>query len=319
MISVIVPVYNCEAYLDESIQSLIRQTYFEHLDIIFIDDGSKDNSAKIINKYTEKYSNMRLIRQTNSGVSAARNRGIEVASGEYIAFFDADDIAERQLYEKLFKLIEDNDADMSCVNYSMCFDDGTIKVHKPKIKELLCGKEVIKSFLRSNVLCNNTIDKLFRSSIVKEIMFPTGYAIGEDMFFLFQYLLKIQKVAVDTTESLYRYCIRSNSAMKTVFSAKYFEPVTLSKKMFDMVSFDKKLSFYAEAKWIHEICKALALYYQGNSSEYTETISEYRNSLKSYPLRRAVKYLDTKHFIALLLMRFSPRLYIRIYQVLHIG
>lgn len=319
MISVIVPVYNCEAYLDESIQSLMRQTYFKHLEIIFIDDGSKDNSAKIISKYTEKYSNMRLIRQTNSGVSAARNRGIEVASGEYIAFFDADDIAERQLYEKLFKLIEDNDADMSCVNYSMCFDDGTIKLHKPKIKELLYGKEVIKSYLRSNVLCNNTIDKLFRSSIVKEIMFPEGYAIGEDMFFLFQYLLRIQKVIVDTTESLYRYYIRSNSAMKSTFSVKYFEPVTLSKKMLDMVSYDKDLFFYAEAKWIHETCKALALYYQSNSSEYTETISEYRNSLKFYPFGRAVKYLDTKHFIALLLMRISPKLYVGLYKALHIG
>ena len=107
--------------------------------------------------------------------------------------------------------------------------------------------------------------------------------------------------------------------MKSAFSVKYFEPVTLSKKMFDMVSFDKELSFYAEAKWIHEICKALALYYQSDSSEYTETVSEYRNSLKSYPFRHAVKYLDTKHFIALMLMRFSPRLYIRIYQALHIG
>ena len=95
MISVIVPVYNCEAYLDESIQSLMQQTYFEHMEIIFIDDGSKDNSTKIISKYTEKHSNMRLIKQTNHGVSAARNRGIEAASGEYIAFFDADDIAEK--------------------------------------------------------------------------------------------------------------------------------------------------------------------------------------------------------------------------------
>lgn len=319
MISVIVPVYNCEAYLDESIQSLMQQTYFEHMEIIFIDDGSKDNSTKIISKYTEKHSNMRLIKQTNHGVSAARNRGIEAASGEYIAFFDADDIAERQLYEKLFKLIEDNDADMSCVNYSMCFDDGIIKVHKPKIKELLCGKEVIKSFLRSNVLCNNTIDKLFRSSIVKEIMFPTGYAIGEDMFFLFQYLLRIQRVAVDTTESLYRYCIRSNSAMKSTFSVKYFEPVTLSKKMLDMVYFDKQLFFYAEAKWIHETCKALALYYQSDSNEYSETITEYRKNLRAYSLGRAVKYLDTKHFIALLLMRISPKLYLVLYQALHIG
>lgn len=319
MISVIVPVYNCEAYLDKSIQSLIQQTYFEHLEIIFIDDGSKDNSGKIIDKYIEKYSNMRLIRQKNSGVSAARNRGIEEASGEYIIFFDADDIAERQLYEKLFKLIEENDADMSCVNYSMCFDDGTVKVHKPKRKELLCGKEAIKSFLHSNVLCNNTIDKLFRLSIAREIMFPTGYAIGEDMFFVFQYLLRIQNVAVDTTESLYRYCIHSNSAMKSKFSVKYFEPVTLSKKMMDKVSFDKELLFYAEAKWIHEICKTVALYYQSESSGYIETISEYRNNLKAYSLGRAIKYLDAKHFITLLLMRISPKFYVTLYQLLHIG
>lgn len=319
MISVIVPVYNAEAYLDESIQSLIQQTYFEHLEIIFIDDGSKDKSAKIINEYIKKYSNMRLIRQNNSGVSVARNRGIEEASGEYISFFDADDIAEKQLYEKLYKLIEDNDADMSCVNYSMYFDDGTIKLHKPKRKEVLSEKEVMKTFFQSNVLCNNTFDKLFRLSIVKEIMFPTGYAIGEDMFFVFQYLLKAQRVAVDTTESLYRYCIRLNSAMKSKFSVKYFEPVTLSKKMYDMVSSDKELCFYAEAKWIHEICKAMALYYQSDSSEHSEIISEYRTNLKSYPFRRAIKYLDAKHFIALLLMRISPKLYIWLYQFLHIG
>ena len=319
MISVIVPVYNCEAYLDESIPSLINQTIFNQIEIIFVDDGSKDNSVKIIKNYIEKYTNMKLVEQTNKGVSAARNRGIELATGEYIAFFDADDIAEETLYEKLLELIERYNADMSCVNYSMRFDDGTLKVHKKKKKQLLSGEEAIKSFLYSDLLCNNAIDKLFSLSIVKEIMFPSGYAIGEDMFFIFHYLLNTKKVAIDTTESLYLYRIRSNSAMKSKFDAKYFEPVDLSKKMLNMIPLNEELFFYAEANWIHEICKALSLYYQSKSTEYNETISEYQKNLKSYPIGRAIKYLNAKHLIALLIMRTSPQLYIMLYKVLHIG
>lgn len=319
MISVIVPVYNCEAYLDESIHSLINQTSFNQIEIIFVDDGSKDNSAKIIKNYTAKYTNMKLIEQTNKGVSAARNRGIESATGEYIAFFDADDIAEKTLYEKLLGLMESYNADMSCVNFSMRFDDETIKVHKKKRKQLFSSEEAVKSFLHSNVLCNNTFDKLFRLSIVKEIMFPAGYAIGEDMFFIFQYLLKAKKVAIDTTESLYLYCIHSNSAMKSKFSAKYFEPVDLSKKMMNMVPLNEEVFFYAEANWIHEICKALALYYQSKSNEYNESVSEYKKNLKSYPIGRAIRYLDAKHLTALLIMRISPELYIKLYKMLHIG
>lgn len=94
MISVIVPVYNCEKYLDKSIQSLINQTIFDDLEIIFVDDGSYDRSADIIKLYIEKYPNLTLICQKNKGVSAARNRGIGEAHGDYVTFFDADDLAE---------------------------------------------------------------------------------------------------------------------------------------------------------------------------------------------------------------------------------
>ena len=97
MISVVVPIYNCASYLDRGIHSLINQTIFNELEIIFINDGSDDNSELILQTYIDKYSNMKLICQKNKGVSAARNRGIEEARGEYIAFFDADDIAEEML------------------------------------------------------------------------------------------------------------------------------------------------------------------------------------------------------------------------------
>ena len=88
MISIIVPVYNCENYLEKSIESLLKQTFFRQLEIILVDDGSTDTSASIMKKYAEKYKNIKVVSQRNSGVSAARNHGIEEATGEYIAFFD---------------------------------------------------------------------------------------------------------------------------------------------------------------------------------------------------------------------------------------
>lgn len=319
MISVIVPVYNCERYLDKGIRSLISQTIFQDLDIVFIDDGSTDRSGSIIQSYVDKYSNMRLISQTNNGVSSARNRGLEEARGTYVTFFDADDIAADTLYESLLTLIVENDADLSCVNYSKYFPDGIEKVQKEKIQTILTGEQIIKSFFSSNILCNNTVDKLFVLSVAREIKFPEGYAIGEDMFFVFNYLLKSQKIVVDNNKCLYQYCIRTNSAMKSGFSKKYFDTVDLSKKMMDMLSFDKSLYLFAEANWIHEICKTLALYYQSDCTKYRDEVMFCEKKIKSYPIKKANKYLSKNHFAALLIMRISPKLYIKIYNMLHIG
>lgn len=319
MISVIVPVYNCEPYLDEGIHSLIVQTIFKDLEIIFVNDGSTDRSTDIIQSYTEKYSNMRLINQNNQGVSAARNRGIDDAKGEFITFFDADDKAEPTLYEKLLYTMQSNDADLSCVNYKKCFPDGVVKVQKDAVCKTYYDKEVLDVFFTSNVLCNNTIDKLFNLSIVGEQRFPEGYAIGEDMYFVFMYLLKTKKIAADTSECLYQYNIRDNSAMNSKFSEKYFDSVNLSKDMMNYVPDNGYSYLLAEANWIHEICKTLALYYRGKSEQYYTQIGEYMELINKYSLIKAYKYLSRKHFIALLLMRLSPKMYVKIYERLHIG
>ena len=163
LISIIVPCYNEQEALPifyKTIKPILEELPLDH-ELVLVDDGSKDRSTAIVEKYVEQYSNMKLVKQSNKGVSAARNRGIEEATGEYIAFFDADDIAQKSLYEELLDLMVMNEADLSCVNYSMCFPDGVTKIHKKKEKKLLYDDEIIKLFLSSNILCNNTIDKLF--------------------------------------------------------------------------------------------------------------------------------------------------------------
>ena len=312
LISVIIPVFNCEQYLNQSIRSLLNQTIFDKIEFIFVDDGSRDRSYEILRTYKDKYDNFVLLHQENKGVSAARNKGIDFATGNYITFFDADDIAESTLYEELISLLYKNNADLSCVNYVKCFSDGVRKVQKEKVNEIYCDSEVLKSFFLSNVLCNNTIDKLFNLSIVGNLRFPEGYTIGEDMYFVFMYLLKCKKIAVNTTKTLYQYNIRNNSAMKSEFSEKYFDSVDLAKKMMNCVPIDSDDYLLAEANWIHEMCKTMGLYYKRKTEKNYQKIDEYKKYTKEYSLTKAYKYLNKKHFIALILMRLNPNIYIYI-------
>lgn len=319
-VSVVVPVYNCENYLRKSINSLINQTIFENIEFIFVDDGSTDRSAEIINEYCQNYDNMIFIRQTNKGVAAARNRGMQEAKGEYISFFDADDIAKKNLYEKLYHLINDNSADISVVDYSMVFEDGTEKKHRGNLNKILNKNDAMKSFFSDNTICSNPVDKMFRKDIVKSCEFPYGYAIGEDMFFVYQALKKSNKIVIDSTESLYIYCIHSGSAMKKKFSDKYIDAVRLAGRILSDYPRKEKLYNYAEANYIHEICKMLGLMYQSNAniSDF-ECVDKYKVIMNNYSIRKAHKYMSKKHLIALLLMRFSPSIYCYVYKILRIG
>lgn len=320
MISVIVPVYNCEKYLVRSMKSLIDQSIFNQLEIIFVDDGSTDNSSEVIKKYIAKYSNIKLVSQCNKGVSAARNFGIKHATQKYIAFFDSDDIAEYNLYEKLLFLIENESADLSCVNFTKVFFDGKCILQKKKISKNLYGKDIYKSFFIENIIGINAVDKLYKTEIVKKILFPVGYSIGEDMYFVFEYLNYCNKIVLDTTFSLYRYQINESSAMKSEFGRKYFDPIFLSEKIINSLNNDIELYPYAEANLIHEVCKMLnLLYMNGVEKKFFDELEYYKKILKKYSLLRGYKYMNSKHFISLVLMKISPKIHVILYRLLRVG
>lgn len=321
MISVIVPVYNCDKYLNNSIESLISQTIFDQLEIVFVNDGSTDNSEDILQSYVLNHPNMKLYSQCNKGVSAARNLGIDRCNGEYVCFFDADDIAEPELYERLQKLIEENCADIAVVDYSMFFSDGVVRKHRANVKKTLASKdEIMKEFFRGHLICTNPVDKIFKKGMIDNTLFPEGYSIGEDMYFIFQILKKVDRVTIDSTKSLYRYCLRVNSAMKKEFSDKNFDPVILSERMINELSGNELLERYAEANYIHEICKMLSLYIQNKCPhEYSQKVLMYKEIIRNYSLKNAWALMEKKQFIALLLMRYCPRIYIFIYRILRVG
>ena len=321
LISVIVPVYNCEKHLESSIGSLLSQTFFEQIEFVFVNDGSTDNSEAIIKSYVDRYSNIKIISQKNKGVSSARNTGIVNSKGDFLSFFDADDVAEPTLYEKLFKMIKKNDADISVVDYSMNFADETVKKHRPNcVKKISDKTEMLKSFFAGNLICTNPVDKMFARKVIDNVFFPEGYAIGEDMYFVYKALCAADTIVIDSTQVLYKYCLHSESAMKSTFSDKHLDSVYLAKKILEEFETTDELYNYAEANYIHEICKMFGLLYQTKvDKKLIHKTAGLREIFKKYRISKAIKYMDKKHVVALELMKISPHIYEAAYKIMKVG
>ena len=321
MISVIVPVYNMEQYLYSSFKSLVKQTVFSEMEIIAVDDGSRDDSLNILRRFERKYSNIHVYHQSNKGASVARNYGFTKAKGRFITFFDADDYAEPGLYERLRELIVTKYADLSIVDYSMCFKDGSVKKHRRKIVQQWDSKrEALISFFNDNLICTNPVDKMFRREVIEDISFPEGYAVGEDMFYVYKAIMNSDRIVLDSTHSLYRYIIRDNSAMTSEFSRKQLHAVELAKMIMEELPTTDQVFEYAKANYIHEVCKAMHLMYRGKKTKkYRNEWNYFRKVIREYPLFRAAKYMSKKRVISLMLMKCSPGLYTAVYKTMKIG
>lgn len=193
LISIIVPVYNVEKYLDRCLNSIVNQTY-KNLEIILVDDGSPDNCPSMCDEWAEKDARIKVIHKNNGGLSSARNAGIELAVGDYIGFVDSDDWIEKDMYEYLYKLLQYTDADYSSIEMFIT-KEYNYSLHQSKeITECLSTKQLLNIFFRvtSNEIKYCVCDKLFKSNIVKQIKFVNGIRF-EDIMYNFEVLKKCKK------------------------------------------------------------------------------------------------------------------------------
>lgn len=229
-VSVIVPVYNKEQKISKCLDSLINQTLRE-IEIVVVDDGSKDNSAEIVKKYCEKDSRVRYVKQDNQGPGAARNVGIINSKGRYIGFVDCDDYVEHEMYEIMYNAAEQNNCEVAvCQEKNVYVDDeGHVtnlgETHFPYNEiTVVTGKMVLEWFLNFNYLSlNSACFKIVRKSVFveKDIYFPDNYRYAEDLTICGGILSVAKSVAV-IPKSLYIYEHESNT-----FSTSY----TLKKAM----------------------------------------------------------------------------------------
>ena len=215
-ISVIVPIYQVEAYLEECIASIVAQTH-RNLEIILVDDESPDNCGAICDSWVKKDSRIRVIHKENGGISDARNAGIEAATGDYIAFVDSDDWILPDMYEKLLAALLRENADICSCNILSCYPAHQIAWGS---KAYTVGNsEKILSMLYQDTMYPVSIwNKLYRRSLWNDIRFPKG-KICEDAFTTYLLADKAETIVL-IPEVLYCYRIRENSIMTSAFSPK---------------------------------------------------------------------------------------------------
>ena len=211
LISIIVPVYNVEKYLEKCVESIINQTY-KNLQIILVDDGSKDNSGKICDEFKLKDDRIEVIHKTNGGLSDARNAGLKIAKGDYIGFVDSDDYVEKDMFETFLSLIEKYNADISIVSYYE-FENGKF-VEKDYTNELIKmnSLEGLKQILIDKKIPNYSCNKLFKRNLFNDIKFPVGKKF-EDIATTYRFFEKANLIIFKDVAKYY-YIRRENSITK---------------------------------------------------------------------------------------------------------
>ena len=208
MISVIVPIYNVEQYLDKCIDSIIKQTYTD-LEIILVDDGSPDHCASICDHYAKKDHRIVVIHKQNGGLSDARNAGISVAKGDYIGFVDADDYIHPQMYEILYQNLVETEADISVCEFACVQENSNINGVEEDLslfREVITKDSIMELLEYMNTITVVAWNKLYCSRLFENIRYP--YAkVHEDEFVIHHILHECQKV-VYSKAKLYFYLQR---------------------------------------------------------------------------------------------------------------
>ena len=233
-VSVVIPIYNAEKYIEKTLGSVINQTY-KNLEIILVNDGSTDNSLNICQKIKDVDNRIQIINQSNKGVSEARNAGKMIATGEYIIFIDSDDILLDNMIETLVKNIEEHNADISICGYKEVFENGEVKKNRILGQELIMNREKALKVLFSGKSFGISLwDKLIRKNIIDSIEFEKGRTINEDKYFLFKAIENSNKIYLKN-EGLYLYMQRSQTLSKQKFGKRNLDILYFSKKMEDEI------------------------------------------------------------------------------------
>ena len=219
MVSIIVPIFNTYKYLNRCVESLIRQNYSD-IECILVDDGSVDGSSELSDEYASRDSRIKIIHQVNKGLSAARNVGIEAATGDYIAFVDSDDFVSEDYIEKLVKRADREKADIVICNYKFVDDNGSdIKndnYTKFTLEQCFDGTDALLLFENRTyrTFFDVVWNKLFRRELFDGVRFPEGVSVVEDIAIMPILYHKAKRVSV-IPDKLYYYVYREESLSHT--------------------------------------------------------------------------------------------------------
>ncbi|MBR5340087.1 MAG: glycosyltransferase [Lachnospiraceae bacterium] len=216
-LSIIVPVYKVEQYLDKCIESILAQTFTEY-ELILVDDGSPDNCGKMCDEWAGKDQRIRVIHKENGGLSDARNAGLDAAQGEYIGFVDSDDYVHPELFERLLRNADLHQADISMCGYVNVYPSGERQRNTDEAVLVWTQEEAIYHILKGKEVSVHAYTKLYRRELFNGVRYQKG-VISEDAYIIMDIMDKV-RVAVFTPMSLYYYVHRANSINTSAYEKK---------------------------------------------------------------------------------------------------
>lgn len=302
LISIIVPVYNMEKYIDKCINSIINQTY-KNIEIIIVDDGSTDKSSKMIDKYKKIDKRIKVYHKKNGGLSDARNYGLEKATGEYIGFVDSDDYIENNMYEILYNNLIKYKADISVVNYNLVYEkDFNYKKNVKEISDrliILNKIETIKLLFDDNKFGNFAWNKLYKRELFNNIKYPIGRNM-EDLGTTYKIIDKCNRIVYDPIP-LYNYLQRNNSIVNTINISFFEDTYTLTYERF--IYLDNKYGFIKEN---HFNTIRLLLFCYSFISDKDNT---YKDVIKKIKFFKIIDKLSYKEIIKFIVLRINNKLF----------
>lgn len=300
-VSIIVPVYNAEKYLGYTISSIRRQTY-KNIEVILINDGSADGSLQICNNYAAIDPRIRVIDVQNGGVSAARNRGLAEAAGEYVQFVDADDVIHADMTRRLVEVMETYQKDLVVCGFRMIMlDDRLEKTGQVLFSSSELGKECVLSrdgffqnmayILWKICLLEESWNKIYRREIIKkyQILFPQEISLGEDFCFNMDYFQYINGV-VFIEEQLYYYLNTGEDTLTSCYRENYFE-----NQLFLVQRFENLLE--TNIKIHKEERRYLAEYMIAKAIRSIENVFQERNGMQLVEKMKAIEKIINHKYV----------------------
>ena len=237
LISIVIPAYNIQDYLGPTLDSILAQTY-QNIEIIIVNDGSKDNTGVVADAYAAKDSRIRVIHKENGGVTAARLRGVAEATGEWIGFIDGDDYIEPQMYEQLLSNALEHHAQISHCGYQMVFPNGRIDYYYNTGRLLKQGKisglkDLISGTYIEPSLCNKLFHKILFHSLLHDGVMDMTVKNNEDLLMNY-HLFKAAECAVFEDFCPYHYLLRRGSASTSKVTAhKLWDPLLVMRMILE--------------------------------------------------------------------------------------
>lgn len=310
-ISIIVPIYKVEKYLNECVDSILNQT-FTDFELILVDDGSPDNCPKMCDAYARQDDRIRVIHQKNKGLSAARNAGIEMARGQWLGFIDSDDFVAPDFYEKLLSAAEAAAADCAICSIQLTQEDGRLLQTPAEmcIKDGVCtGKDVLNTIaIRVNTPYAVAWNKIYRRDVFKTMRYPEGRA-NEDQF-VFGELFSTVKTVAQVKEQLYYYRQREGSIMRSRCTVRNLD------SMWCFVSCYEYFEAHGESDLLAEtekkiFAKLTNVYYQLSREERrSEAVKEAKR--KQFEVAKTLhrqRILSARAMLRTVLFQFFPDIY----------